>query len=223
MAEVIKETDKKPRVKVYSQDEVNELVKAAVAEAMKSYVAPTQPTFVKIEKDEYVTIMYIGQFASGCVVSMPSWGTITYGGGTIDIPKKDFLQGIGRPVNAELLKKRRVIVLKGLTDEEKKRFGVDYSSTEILDAQAFNQLLDLPKDEICEVFKQLCVEHKKIVAQAYLTAYFEHYNEDGQQEPDKRVSPDTVRALNKLSKVVVKEGMFTKILDDFGRRFADDE
>lgn len=204
---------KRPYTKKFSADEVNDIVAKAVAEALAKQSASQPQTVLQVAKDEYVTIMYIGANASGTVVAMPKWGSITYAGGMIDVPKKEFMQGIGIPVNNALLRNRKIIVVNGLTKEEKVRFGVDYKEEELLSADMFFSLLNYGKDDICKIFDRLCEEHKRTVAKLYLTAYFEQH--------DNRVNPETVKALNKLSKSVDKDGLFTPILEDYGKKFAD--
>lgn len=198
--------------KRYTADEVKEIVQKAVSETLaKNQPAQTQ-TILQVAKEEYVTIMYIGANASGTVVAMPKWGAITYAGGMIDVPKKEFMQGIGIPVNNALLRNRKIIVVSGLTKEEKIRFGVDYKEEELLSADMFFALLNYSKDEICKIFEKLCDEHKRTVAKVYFTAYFEQH--------DNRVNPETTKALNELSKGIDKDGLFTPILEDYGKKFA---
>ncbi len=204
---------KRPYAKKYSAEEVNEIVAKAVSEALAKQQAAQAQTVLQVAKEEYVTIMYIGANASGTVVAMPKWGSITYSGGMIDVPKKEFMQGIGIPVNNALLRSRKIVVVNGLTKEEKVRFGVDYKEEELLSADMFFSLLNYSKDEICKIFSRLCEEHKRTVAKVYLTAYFENH--------DNRVNPETVKALNKLSKEVDKDGLLTPILEDYGKKFAD--
>ena len=209
----IQEEDKQSESKKYSADEVQDIVAKAVAEALAKQSASQPQTVLQVAKDEYVTIMYIGANASGTVVALPKWGSITYAGGIIDVPKKEFMQGIGIPVNNALLRNRKIIVLGGLTKEEKVRFGVDYKEEELLSSEMFFSLLNYSKDEICKIFDRLCEEHKRTVAKLYITAYFEQH--------DNRVNPETVKALNKLSKSVDKDGLFTPILEDYGKKFAE--
>ena len=216
MEQKIQEKEKKTKrssEKKFSADEVNAIVAKAVAEALAKQSASQPQTVLQVAKEEYVTIMYIGANASGTVVAMPKWGSITYAGGMIDVPKKEFMQGIGIPVNNALLRNRKIIVVNGLTKEEKVRFGVDYKEQELLSADMFFALLNYGKDETCKIFDRLCEEHKRTVAKLYLTAYFEQH--------DNRVNPETVKALNKLSKSVDKDGLFTPILEDYGKKFAD--
>ena len=209
MAEEINEKAKRPVTRKYSEDEV----KAMIAEALEQFKASQPQTVVQVAKDEYVTILFIGAIAGGTTVSMPKWGQINYAGGMLDIPKKDFLQGIGVQVNNALLRERQIIVLNGLTDEERRRFGVDYKEGEYLTDKALYELVGYNTEKVCDIFGKLCDEHKRIVAKVYLTAYFEKH--------DKHVHRDTVMALNSLSKSVDKDGLFTLILEDMGKRDAE--
>ena len=209
MAGEINETTKRPATKKYSEDEV----KAMIAEALEQFKASQPQTVVQVAKDEYVTVLFIGAIASGTTVSMPKWGQINYAGGMLDIPKKEFLQGIGVQVNNALLRERQIIVLSGLTDEERRRFGVDYKEGEYLTDKALYELVGYDTEKVCDIFTKLCDEHKRIVAKVYLTAYFE--------KQDKRVHRDTVKALNSLSKSVDKDGLFTPIIEDMGRKDAE--
>lgn len=204
--------------KTYTEEElakaVAEASKKAAEEAIKAYAASNpQQTILQVAKDEYVTVVYIGGIASGTVVALPKMGTITYAGGMLDVPKKDFLQALGNRTNEALIRKRSLIVLNGLTDEERKRFNCDYKPQETLTQNAFFELLDYDKEQIIAVYSKLCDEHKKVVAKIYLSAYFEM--------SDKRINPETVKELNNISKSIDKDGLFTPILTDFGEKFAE--
>lgn len=199
--------------KKFSQDEVNDIVAKAVAEALAAVKASQPQTIVQVAKDEYVTILFIGAIAEGTTVSMPKWGQITYAGGMLDIPKKEFLQGIGIPLNNALLKERQVIVLSGLTDEERRRFSVVYKEGEYLTTTALFELIGYDTEKVCDIYTKLCAEHKRIVAKIFLDAYFE--------KGDNRINRETVKALNSLSKAVDKGGLFTPILEDMGAKDAE--
>lgn len=211
--EVEQEKTKRSYNKKFSQDEVNDIVQKAVAEALEAYKASQPQTVVQVAKDEYVTILFIGAIAEGTTVSMPKWGQINYAGGMLDIPKKEFLQGIGVQVNNALLRERQIIVLSGLTDEERRRFGVDYKEGEYLTVTALYELIGYDTEKICDIFAKLCNEHKRIVAKIFIGAYFDKH--------DNRINRETVKALNSLSKSVDKDGLFTPILEDMGARDAE--
>ncbi|MCH5315483.1 MAG: hypothetical protein J1E81_06185 [Eubacterium sp.] len=192
--------------KKFSEEEVNAIVAKAVAEALAKAQASQPQTVVQVAQDEYVTILYIGANAEGTTVAMPKWGQITYPGGMIDVPKKEFMQGLGIPVNTALLRERKIIVVSGLTDAEKMRFGVEYKDGELLTTEAFFSLIGYDTEKICGIFAHLCDEHKRTVAKLYMTAYFD--------KKDNRINREKVKALNELSKTVEKDGLFTPILED---------
>lgn len=216
MAEEINNTEQKEAKRSYNKrytaDELKEAVQKAVAEALEKQSAQPQ-TVVQVAQDEYVTILYIGAIAQGTVVALPKWGQITYAGGMLDISKKDFLQGIGIQVNNALLKNRKILVISGLTDAERKRFGLEYKEGEYLTAEALASILGCEKDQVCEIFTKLCDEHKRTVAKIYLSAYFDN--------GDNRINRETIKALNKISKTIEKDGLFTPILEDMGRKDAE--
>lgn len=204
-----KETPKKAE-KTFSQQEVDEMIKNAVKMALEE--KQMQP-IVQVSKEEYVTVLLINAIAEGTSVTLGDLGQINRAGNTLDISKKDFLQGMGNPVVDSLLRKRTLIVVNGLTDEERERFGLLYKEGELLTQRAYFKLLDFGKDEIVGVYKKLCDEHKRVVAKMYMTAYFD--------DQDNRVNLETVRELNRISKSVEKDGLFKSIIDDIGAKLSD--
>lgn len=197
--------------KVFTQEELNAAVKAAVAEAMKN--VPTQPTIVQVEKTEYVGMLFLGRFAEGTSVNLPIWGQITRTGETIDVPKKDFLRGLGKRTNKEFLRNRKLIVVDGIADDERKRFGLDYKEGEVLTQDAYYKLLLLPKDEVCRIYERLCPEHKELVARIFHAAYFEERRKD--------IPLETVKALNDISKSICPDGLFRRILKSQAEELID--
>ena len=220
MAEEIKQENtqamatrgRKPAERMYSKDELDAMVKAAVAEALKS-AQMQSPTVMQVKQDEYVTILYVGRFASGTTVSMPHWGTIAVAGETVDVPKKDFIRGLGNQVNRSLIAKKKVFVIDGLTEAERKRFNLVYEDGKYLSQEMFHAILDYPKDKICAIYEKLCDEHKQLVAGMFMDAYFE--------KGDTRVTGDTVKALNAISKKTHKDGLFIRILEDIGKKYSE--
>lgn len=200
--------------KSFSQSQVDEIVAQAVAKALEQQ--RKSPTVVNVTNtEEYVTVLFLGAIAEGTNVSLGSMGTINSDGSTIDIPKKEFMRGMGIPVVDSLLKERKLIVVNGLTDAERSRFGLVYKEGELLSQDAFFRLMDFDKEEIVSIYNALCDEHKKIVAKMYLTAYFEKH--------DNRVHLETLQELNKISKTIPneKDGLFKTIIDDIGSRLSE--
>lgn len=196
--------------KTYTGTELQKIVEAAVAKYAAEH--PQTPQVINVKPDEMVTVLFLHPVAKSCVISLGKLGQINRAGSTLDIPKREFLQGINGVVES-LLRSRKLIVTDGLTDEERERYGVLYKEGELLSVKMYQKLLDYGKEDICAIFKKLCEGHKKAVAILYATAYFE--------ERDPRVNMETVTALNKLSKSVDKGGMFTAILGDMGRKLSE--
>ncbi len=219
MAENIKtpkvgtETENKKEAKKISmtEEEFNEAVKLAVERAMATMPAMQPQQILQVTKEEYVTILFLGVIAAKTSVVLPKWGVISLAGNTLDIPKKEFIQGLGVPVNNALIRKRQIIVVDGLTAAERKRYGVDYKDGELLNQGNFISLLDYPTDKVCEIFSKLCPEHKHLVGQMFYDAFL---NNDG------RVTLEKVKALNEISKVTEPKGMFTTVLEGIAERIA---
>lgn len=197
--------------KTYNEAELQAAIAAAVKEALESAAKPV----ISLAKDEYVTVLFVGAIARGTTVALGKLGQITQSGGTLDIPKRDFLANLGLPTVDALLRKRQLIVIGGLTQEEMERFGLNYKESELLSQRVYFKIFDYPTKELCEIYKKLCPEHKKIVAKMFLSKYFD--------EHDARVTPDTVKALNKISREVYPDGLFSPIISDMAQKFEDKE
>lgn len=210
------EPEKKERKKISMTEEefntaVNTAVQEAVAKAMANVSAAQPQQVLQVTKEEYVTILFLGAIAARTSVVLPKWGIITLAGNTLDVPKKEFVQGLGVPVNNALIRKRQIIVIDGLTAAERKRYGVDYKDGELLTQGNFLSLLDYPTDKVCEIFSKLCIEHKHLVGQMFYDAFL---NNDG------RVTLEKVKSLNEISKETEPKGMFTTVLEGIAERIV---
>lgn len=191
--------------KMYTYEEVQTIVKEAVtqavAEALKN--SGNQGSQVVVVPEEKVTLLFIGGIAKGTSVNLGKLGKINKDGGTIDISKKEFLQGINETIDL-LLAKRKLIVINGLDEEEKERYGVQYEDGTLLTAKQYHKLLDYADDTICEIYDKLCDQHQETVARVIISAYTE--------AKDPRVNTEKLKKLNKISKKKHPEGVFTEIL-----------
>lgn len=210
MAEETKKTQK-PKEKMYSETDVKKLI----AEAIKEEMSKQQPTQTYTIRDEYVTLLYIGAICQGTSVNLGNIGRINRSGGTLDVPKRDFIQNLGNRVVDSLLRSRSLIVVNGLTDEERERYGLLYREGELLSQTMYFKLFDYPQADILRIYKDLCDEHKKVVAKMYMTAYFD--------KKDNRINIDLIKKLNKISKTVYANGLFAPILDDMSKKIVEDE
>lgn len=203
---------------MFSEDDVKALIAEALKAKEQEFVqlvqaqTRAQPVVMQVKNDEMVTLLFLGAIAQGTVVSLGTLGQINRAGGTIDVPKSAFFQGLTYSVE-KMLQKRSLIVVNGLTDEERERFGVKYRDGELLSANNFYRLLDLDVATLKDIYPKLCEEHQRMIATMFITAY---------EKDDVRVNMEKVKALNKISKKLDKDGLFTPIVQSLNDKNLND-
>lgn len=146
-----------------------------------------------------VELMYLSNVSNDNVLDLGDFGVLNGVGGMIEIPRKDFGGKFMTPFVRKLLQKRRLIVLNGLTDDERQRYGVRYSDGETLDIQTFDKLIDMQLPQLEQIFSRLCAEHQQFAATRFITAY---------ENEDNRVSRDKISRMNEISKTNFPDGLF---------------
>lgn len=183
----------------YTEEEINALVKNAVKEAL-AYQGKSAEAL--IDASETVTLLFIGGIAPGTTVTLDGIGKIPRDGNILTVSKRDFLMNLGNTTDL-LMRKRKLIVLEGLTDEERVRYGVKYEDGELMTQETYQKLLDLPADKLVPIFSGLCEEHKMIVRRVFRTAGI---------AGDGRVSPEKLKVMIKLDRAAgIKESPLTEI------------
>lgn len=155
-----------------------------------------------------VELTFLAPVSPNNVCSLGDYGSLNGVGGYIEIPRKEFGGKFMTPVVRSLLQDRSLIVCSGLSEEERKRYGVDYREGELLDMSAFDRLLDMPPAELTKLFTKLCPEHKEFAATRFITAY---------EKGDNRVSREKIEPLNDISKEINPKGMFRPILEGMNK------
>lgn len=190
-SEVEKADEKEPQAsRTYSAEEVQALIESAVQSALSKQ----QPQVVQISAETPVVHLmfqdacspdnYI-QFGVGA-----RYGSITGSFGLKTVTKEQFLGDFRDAFVQLLLAERKLIVLDGLTDEERVAYGVDYKDGEFLTERQFRNMLT-NTDALLEAYPKLCDGYKQMVATQITTAF---------ENKDPRVTRKLVAALNKLSK-----------------------
>lgn len=197
--------------KTYTEDEVAELVRRAAEDAVKKAMASvpqqsTTPNIIQYVGDtEKVQFLWQAEVADDNVMLFGDggmYGQVVGKSGTFFVPKSE-LSRVLTDVNRVYLKRRWLIVVSGLTDEEREALGVNYREGELLDKRAFAKLLELG-DELLDIYPKLCEGHKKMVAQQYMEAY---------TNSSPYVTRERVMKLNAMSKAGGGKGDFTPILE----------
>lgn len=196
--------------------DVQKMVAEAVAKATAEIQAKatTVPQIVQVANDtEMVQFLWQAEVSVDNTIAFGEggiYGQITGKTGSFYVPKRD-LSRVLSELNRYFLKKRWLIVVSGLNEEEREALGVNYKEGEILDKKAFAKMVELG-DQMLEIYPNLCEGHKKMVAQRYADAYH-----DGSPY----VTRDIVVKLNEMSKTAKNQkGDFIAIIEEMNARDA---
>lgn len=211
-----------PAPALYTAEQVAQMVKeasekaaaAAVAEALKNIPQKTAPQIVQVSTSaEQVHFLWMAPVADDNVVQFGDggmYGNIVGKTGSFYVPKPD-LSRILTEMNRRFMAQRWLLVVSGLTDEEREALGVDYKPGEVLDKRAFAKLVELG-DELLNIYPALCEGHKVMAAQMYADAY---------RQGSRYVTRERTVKLNALSKRKGHEkGDFIAIIEDMNEKDA---
>lgn len=127
--------------------------------------------------------------------------------GEFFVPKND-LSRILDHMTRMFLDQRWLIVVSGLSEEEREALGVNYKEGELLDRKAFSKLIELG-DKIIEIFPHLCEGHKEMVSKRFYEAWLEH---------SPYIRRETVVELNRMAKQSgMKENAFAAIIEGMNK------
>lgn len=201
---------------MYTAEQVQQMVQeaaaAAVAEALKNIPQQTTPQIVQVSTSaEQVHFLWMAPVADDNVVQFGDggmYGNIVGKTGSFYVPKPD-LSRILTEMNRRFMAQRWLMVVSGLTDEEREALGVDYKPGEVLDRKAFAKMVELG-DAILDIYPALCEGHKMMVAQMYADAY---------RQGSVYVTRERTVKLNAMSKRKDHEkGDFIAIIEDMNDR-----
>ena len=187
--------------KSYTEKQVQELIAKAVNEALSKMAAKTEET-------DSVTVLFLAEVSPENVFVIPGYGSLRPNS-YLDVPKREFGGKFMTPLVRKLIHKRHLIVLNGLTEDERKRYDCDYKEGEVLSEKAFDHLLDYEPQELGEIFKRLCPEHKKFVCRRMITAF---------ENNDWRLNVEKVKTINDISKSDDPEGMLKPLMKAYGEK-----
>lgn len=173
-------------------EEVKEL--KAQIEQLKQLVASqaqAQPQQIIVSSDssERVWFLWMADVADDNVTLIGEhgeYGRIVGKVGTFYVPKND-LSRILDTATRYYLEHRWMIVIDGLTDEERETLGVNYKEGELLDRNAFTKIAEMGK-ELTDIFPALCDSHKDMVVGRLHEAY----------ENGKKIDRQQIIDLNKI-------------------------
>lgn len=178
--------------------EQNELLRKQMEAMQAQMAAMAMPKVIQVAQDtEKVHFLWQAPVADDNVVLFGEggmYGRITGKTGSFFVPKSE-LSRILDSMTRLFLQKRWLIVLDGLSEDEREALGVNYREGETLDKRAFAKMVDIG-DEILDIYPKLCDSHQEMVGQRFYEAW---------KAGNPNVSRERVVALLRMSKAAGKE------------------
>nr|DAR47068.1 MAG TPA: hypothetical protein [Caudoviricetes sp.] len=213
---------------MYTAEQVAQMVQEAaakaVAEVMKSI--PQQPQVVQVMADtEKVVMRWMAPVADDNVAVFGQngmYGQVTGKNGTVIVPKSEWSRFYDETMR-RFMERRWLVVLSGMSDDERALYHCNYRKGEIMDEKAFANIF-IMRDGLLDVFDDLCTEHQEMVAKSFWEAA-----QDGKLDGSWR---GLVKALNAKNKKrykdvpagdVRKKGMFQPVIDMLNGAEDEDE
>ena len=190
--ETKKEEPKKNDAPLFTEEQVRKMIEEAVAKfaVENKQEAATQPINTN---DGVVTMIFQAEVNDANEIPLGpngKFGIITGKHATITIPKRDFIGEFRTTTVQYYLKTRNLIVVDGLTDDERKVYGLDYEKGEYLEPAVYENLLN-SGDEILDVFPKLHRTWREMIATKAIDAF---------EAGTLKTSRDVLIELNKISK-----------------------
>lgn len=185
-----RKTAEKSTEQTFTLEQVQKLIEEALAkrDAETAKAAP-----VANNNDAVVTMIFqmeVNDSNEMLLGPNGKYGLITGSHATVTIQKRDFISDFRTTMMQYLLKNRNLIVVDGLTDEERKVYGVDYQQGEYLEPAVYDRLIEMG-DKVVEFFDKLHPTWQEMIATKFIGAY-----EDGTL----KCSREALIELNKMSK-----------------------
>lgn len=185
--------------KTYTQEELD----AIVAQAVKKALGDITPA--PVSTDSVVTILFIAEVSKDNQLELPGYGSMRPNS-YLEIPKKEFGGKFMSPLARLLIDKRHLLVVDGLTEDERIRWNCAYKEGEVLSERVFDHMLDYETDRLCGIVQRLCDEHKRFVCRRIMQA---------KKDNDNRISFEKAKAVNALTLHIAEGGLLRTVIDDF--------
>ncbi len=214
-AEAREQTEKEENSEFDKLKAQNEMLQKQLKELMEQMQSIQKPQIIQVAADvPKVHLLWQAEVSDDNVVAFGDGGRyakVKGKRGEFYIPKTDFSTIMGEI--RYFLDNRWLIVLDGLTDEEREAYGVDYKDGEYLDKKAFSKLIEIGA-EILDIYPKLCEGNKRMVAQRYADAFAN----------GKTLDRAIVEKLNNMSKTPQNpRGEFVQIVEAMNRAVEGNE
>ena len=172
-----------------------EQVQAMIAEALAKYAAANQQEqkAEQPDNDGVVTLIWQAEVNDAnelLIGPNGKYGVITGKHAVIPIQHRDFVGDFRTTTMQYFLKTRNLIVVDGLTDDERKVYGLEYQQGEYLEPAVYERLIEMG-DAVLEIFPKLHPTWREMVATKFTDAY---------ENKTLKCSRETLLAMNAISK-----------------------
>lgn len=175
----------------YTEAQVQDLIAKAVAQAM----AQNAQTAANVPPaNQMVTMRFVAEINDRNVIPLGNdgkYGQIIGKRWMGQIDKMAFKGDFRTPLVQALLKKRNLIVLDGLTEEERRIYGVQYAEGEIIDEKLYDRMTHMDEADLIPIYEGLCPEWRRMLAVKFADAY---------DRGELKVSRNALLALNRISR-----------------------
>ena len=198
------------------KDKQIEALKKQIEELSQKIANANVQSIVKVMDTEKVHFLWQAEVADDNILYLGEggrYGRIVGKTGEVFIPKNE-LSNVLDEKTRWYIDNRWLLILDGLTEEERKAYNADYSEGEILDKKAFSKLVEMG-DKILEIYPKLCKAHKEVISKRYVEAY---------ENNSPFVTREIVVKLNELSKANGKKtGDFVSIIERMNQKDLGEE
>lgn len=191
----------------YTEAQVQDLIAKAVAQAMAQNA---QTAAAATAGSPMVTMRFVAEVNDRNVIPLGNdgkYGQIIGKRWMGQIDKMAFKGDFRTPLVQALLKKRNLIVMDGLTDDERRIYGVQYAEGEVIDEKLYDRMTRMSESDLLPIYEGLCPEWRRMLAVKFADAF---------DRGELKVTRDALLALNKISRKDNKD--FPK--DDIRRKGA---
>nr|DAM46664.1 MAG TPA: hypothetical protein [Caudoviricetes sp.] len=168
-------TTKEPSETNESQSAEIELLKKQVESLMAQLQTKQTTQVINVMQDtEKVILRWQAEVADdNTEIFGPNgmYGQVTGKTGKVIVPKSEWSRFYTDSVRWRI-DNRWLIVLSGLTDDEREIYRCNYRKGEVLDEQAFTKLVEM-RDGLLDIFSDLCIPNQEFVAQRFIQAWYD--------------------------------------------------
>jgi hypothetical protein len=184
---------------------------AASEEEMRKEAVAAQPIVQFVTPQaQMVKILYVDTCIPGNQIPIFKGRFINGSGRVFSVTLEEFEGEFMTPFHMDLLEKRKFIVLDGLTDEQRAQYHCDYAEGEVVRNEGmFDWFFSLSEAEAVNKFRQLCPQHRELVARRFLSAF---------ESGDNRVDRSRVEKLNEAAKELDGKRLFAPIIQELNSR-----